>query len=130
MLIFGALQPARRYVVLASRRGLVRSWFFRKAFPQLVVFSARIQWVHSCCKQAGSLIDLTLACDFCAKIASPSIFYNRVRFDFDQPIGIDKTHNLHDRVGRADAAKKLPVDNANLFPVFYASQQNSSPYDV
>src|SRR3954470_13000016 len=44
MLIFEALQPARRYVVLASRRGLVRLWFSRKPFPHLVVLPARIQW--------------------------------------------------------------------------------------
>jgi len=36
VLIFEALQPARRYVVLASRRGLVRLWFSRKPAPHLV----------------------------------------------------------------------------------------------
>ena len=30
------LQPVPRYVVLASRRGLVRLWFSRKPFPDLV----------------------------------------------------------------------------------------------
>src|SRR6266853_1242344 len=45
VLIFEALQPARRYVVLASRRGLVPLWFSRKPFPHLVVLPARIQWV-------------------------------------------------------------------------------------
>src|SRR3954452_2429849 len=35
MLIFEALQPARRYIVLDSRRGLVRVWFSRKALPHL-----------------------------------------------------------------------------------------------
>src|SRR5438067_6126419 len=45
VLIFEALQPARRYVVLASRRGLVLLWFSRKPFPHLVVLPAQIQWV-------------------------------------------------------------------------------------
>src|SRR5207302_10213398 len=44
VLIFEALQPAPRYVVLASRRGLVSLWFSRKPFPHLVVLPARIQW--------------------------------------------------------------------------------------
>src|ERR1700692_3948090 len=46
VLIFEALQPARRYVVLDWRRGLVRLWFSRKPFSHLVVFPGRIQWVH------------------------------------------------------------------------------------
>src|SRR6266568_71359 len=45
VLIFEALQPARRYVVLASCRGLVPLWFSRKSFPHLVVLPERIQWV-------------------------------------------------------------------------------------
>src|ERR1700691_925082 len=36
VLIFQALQPAPRYVVLASRRGLVPLWSSRKPFPHLV----------------------------------------------------------------------------------------------
>ena len=46
VLIFEALQPAPRYVVLAWRRGLVRSWFSRKAFPHLIVFPGRIHRLH------------------------------------------------------------------------------------
>jgi hypothetical protein len=38
VLIFEALQPARRDVVLAWRRGLVPLWFSRKPFSHLVVF--------------------------------------------------------------------------------------------
>src|SRR5580692_6063939 len=45
VLFFEALQPARRYVILDSRRGLVPLWFSRKPFPHLVVLSARIQYV-------------------------------------------------------------------------------------
>src|SRR5207248_2218976 len=45
VLIFEALQPAPRYVVLASRCGLVPLWFSRKPFPHLIVLLARIQWV-------------------------------------------------------------------------------------
>src|SRR5204862_6406765 len=41
VLIFEALQPDRRYVVLASRRGLVPFWFSRKPFPHLVVLRVR-----------------------------------------------------------------------------------------
>src|SRR5439155_20187630 len=40
VLIFQALQPARRYVVLAWRRGLVRLWFSRRRFAHLVVLPA------------------------------------------------------------------------------------------
>src|SRR5438874_5294531 len=45
VLIFEALQPARRYVVLALHRGRIRLWFSRRPFPHLVVLPARIQWV-------------------------------------------------------------------------------------
>src|SRR5205823_11739861 len=44
-LIFEALQPAPRYVVLAWRRGLVPLWFSRKPFSHLAVLPGRIQWV-------------------------------------------------------------------------------------
>ena len=44
MLLFEALQAARRYVVLASRRGLVCLRFSRKPFSHIVVLQARIQW--------------------------------------------------------------------------------------
>src|SRR6185312_10024998 len=37
VLIFEALQPARSYVVLDWRRGLVPFWFSGKPFPHLVV---------------------------------------------------------------------------------------------
>ena len=38
VLIFEALQPARRDVVLDWRRGLVHLWFSRKPFSHFVVF--------------------------------------------------------------------------------------------
>src|SRR6202521_1069597 len=47
VLIAEALQPARRYVVLALRRGLVRLWFSREPFSHLVVLPAQIQSGHS-----------------------------------------------------------------------------------
>src|SRR5262249_36874271 len=40
VLIFEALQTAPRYVVLASRHGLVPLWFSGKPFPHLVVLPA------------------------------------------------------------------------------------------
>jgi Transcription elongation factor, GreA/GreB, C-term len=43
MLIFQALQPARRYVVLDWRRWLVRFWFSCKPFSHLAVFPWAIQ---------------------------------------------------------------------------------------
>ncbi len=46
VLIFKALQPAGRDVVLDWRRGDVRLWFSRKPFSHLVVFPGRIQRVH------------------------------------------------------------------------------------
>jgi hypothetical protein len=46
VLIFEALQPASRYVVLGSRCGLVRLWFSRKPFSYLVVFPGRIPAPH------------------------------------------------------------------------------------
>src|SRR6266851_5390539 len=48
VLIFEALQAARRDVVLAWRRGLVPLWFSRKPFSHLVVFSGQICGVVSC----------------------------------------------------------------------------------
>src|SRR6185503_15545864 len=46
VLIVEALQPARRYVVFALRRGLVRLWFSREPFSHVVVLPAQIQWGH------------------------------------------------------------------------------------
>ena len=43
VLIFEALQPARRDVVLDRRRGRVRLWLSRKPFSHLVIFPGRIQ---------------------------------------------------------------------------------------
>jgi hypothetical protein len=37
VLIFQALQPAPRYVVLAWRGGIVPFWLSRKPFPHLLV---------------------------------------------------------------------------------------------
>ena len=37
MLVFEALQPAGRYVVLYLRRGLVGSWVSGEPFPHLIV---------------------------------------------------------------------------------------------
>src|SRR5260370_32022637 len=47
VLIFEALQPAPRYVVLDSRRGLVRFWFSCKAFSHLVVLPGRVDYIGS-----------------------------------------------------------------------------------
>src|SRR4029077_16322276 len=44
VLIFEALQPAPRYVVLVWRRGLVCLRLSGKPFSRLVVVAARIQW--------------------------------------------------------------------------------------
>src|ERR1700691_5962209 len=46
VLIFEALQAARRYVVLALRRGLVSLRFSRKPFSHLLVLPGRIRWGH------------------------------------------------------------------------------------
>jgi hypothetical protein len=46
MLLFEALQPTRRYVVLAARPGLVGLRFSRKPFSHIVVLQARIQWAQ------------------------------------------------------------------------------------
>src|SRR4051812_48442639 len=45
VLISEALQSARRYVVLASDRGLVPLWFSGKPFPHVIVLPARSRWV-------------------------------------------------------------------------------------
>jgi hypothetical protein len=45
VLIFQALEAARRDVVLDWRRGLVRLWFSGKPFSHLVVLLGRIQSV-------------------------------------------------------------------------------------
>jgi len=58
VLIFEALQPARRYVVFDWRRGLVRWWFSRKPFSHFVVFPGRIQWVHQWHPQLWRLLQI------------------------------------------------------------------------
>src|SRR5262249_37062123 len=54
VLIFKALQPTRRYVVLASRRGLVWLWVSRKSCSHLVVLPARIRGYHNATIGRGS----------------------------------------------------------------------------
>ena len=44
VLVFEALEPARRYVVLALRPGLIPLWSSGKPFPHFVVLPVRIQW--------------------------------------------------------------------------------------
>ena len=48
------------------------------------------------------------------------VLHDSIRFDFDQPIWVNETHNLHNGVRWPDAAKEFPVDCGDLFPVFYA----------
>lgn len=45
--------------------------------------------------------------------------YDRIRFNFDQPVWIDETHNLHDCVRRANAAKEFSMNDGDLLPIFY-----------
>ena len=54
VLILEALQPARRYVVLAWRSGLVRFRFSGKPFSHLVVLPAQIQWVPPLSKEKST----------------------------------------------------------------------------
>src|SRR5262249_3518322 len=46
VLLFEALQPTRRYVVLASRRGLVSLRFSRKPFSHIVVLKRESSGCH------------------------------------------------------------------------------------
>lgn len=50
-----------------------------------------------------------------------SIFYDRVSFNFNQPIWINESDHLHDGVGRTDVGKKFAVHQRHLFPVFNAN---------
>ena len=45
--------------------------------------------------------------------------HDGIHLDLNQPIRIDKTHNLHDGVGGTDAAKELAVNCRDLFPILY-----------
>ena len=49
------------------------------------------------------------------------ILQDRIRFDFDQPIWVNETHNLHNGVRWSDVAKEFTVDCGDLFPVFYSN---------
>src|SRR5262249_12952444 len=56
---------------------------------------------------------------------SPSVFHDRICLDFDQPVRVNKTDDLHDRVCRADAAEELAMYSSNFLPVLDPGQQNS-----
>ena len=71
MLIFEALQPAPRYVVLASRRGLIRLWFSRKPFSHVLVLAARIQWTPEGAQEIDSEMSVnTLSPRFCSEVGA------------------------------------------------------------
>src|SRR5262249_9205501 len=61
VLIFEALQPAGRDVVLARRRGIVLAWFSRKPFSHLAVPSARIQWFHNTVEPGAPLVKILVS---------------------------------------------------------------------
>lgn len=48
-----------------------------------------------------------------------------IRFELDQPVRINETRDLHDRVGGANIAKELTVYCGDSLPVLDASQQSS-----
>jgi hypothetical protein len=59
-----------------------------------------------------------------------SILNNGVRFDFHEPVGVDKAHDLHDCVGRSNVCKELAVDSGYLFPIFDSGEKNSGTKDI
>jgi hypothetical protein len=70
VLIFEALQAARRYVVLALRRGFVTLRFSRKPFSHILVFPAPIQRVPQSSLEMDSAMPVhTLSPQFCPEIA-------------------------------------------------------------
>jgi hypothetical protein len=66
----------------------------------------------------------------CSRLPVLCTWYDRVGFDFYQPIGVYETHNLHNRVYRANASKKLAVNCGYLLPIFYPGKQNSGPNHI
>jgi len=52
----------------------------------------------------------------CSRIVSS---HDGIRLDLNEPIRVDKAHNLHYGVGGADAAKELAVDCCDLLPILY-----------
>src|SRR5579871_577298 len=53
-----------------------------------------------------------------------------IGFDLDQPVGVDKARDLHDRVGRANLAEKFAMRLPDTLPVVYARQQDARAYDI
>src|SRR5262245_37996846 len=71
VLIFEALQAARRYVVLDSRGGLVSLRFSRKPFSHMVVLQARTQWGPQGFQEMDSATPVhTLSRRFCSEIGA------------------------------------------------------------
>jgi len=61
---------------------------------------------------------------------SRSILHNRIRLDFKQPIRINKAHDLHDCVCRANIAKKLTMGCGNGNSSRAINQLRASPVEM
>jgi hypothetical protein len=48
-----------------------------------------------------------------------------IRLDFDEPIRVDKAHDLHNRVRRTNIAEKFAMHCRDVFSILYAGQRNS-----
>ena len=59
-----------------------------------------------------------------------SIDDDRIGLKFDEPVRIDETRHLHDRVGGANRTEEFPVHGCDGLPVVDASQQGPRADDV
>ena len=55
---------------------------------------------------------------------------HRIRLELDQPVRIDESRHLHDRIGRSNCPEVLAVDRRHGFPVFDSGQQRAGPYHL
>jgi hypothetical protein len=72
----------------------------------------------------------TRAVSFKRVSGSAAIVHHRVRFELDQPVGIDEARDLHDCVGRPNIAEELAVYCRYGLPVLDPGEERSCPHNM
>ena len=61
---------------------------------------------------------------------APIIVDHGVSFDLQQPVGVNESRYLHDRVDGTNVSKELAVHRRHRLPVVNAGEQDPGPHDV
>ena len=82
------------------------------------------------CAEERFIPQSTHAVSFKRVSGSAVIVHDGVRFELDQPVGINEARDLHDCVGWPNIAEELAVYCRDGLPVIDSSEERSCPHDM